>query len=957
MNSNHKNTNRSAGKILALILLGLAISLPAATITGKVKNTDNGKYLPGANVILVGTNYGAATDRAGDFRISNIPTGNYTLAVKYIGFVDYTQDITVTDNISDNNFIIAIKVSYIEMGEVVVSGLRQGEAKALSQQKASDHIENIISSDQIDAFPDPNAAEALRRLPGVSVQQDQGEGRYVLIRGTEARLNSTQINGNNIPSPEDDNRNVSLDVIPSDLLGAIEVSKALTPDMDGDAIGGSVNLITKNAFDYDGQVIKADLSGGYRNLRGDLGQKMTFTYANQFMGGKLGLLVGGSYNNSDMATDDLEMEWNDEYELVTDEVDDYEVDEDDITDTTFIYTTEATDGKVLDVMEWRVYDLNRKRVGLNLNLDYKLNNNSSFYFRYLHNTYTDIENRHLLAFEFGKSIDEEEPGSGYTSATSVTGAPVVRELKDRKSVSKIQSIAIGGKHDIGNLKLDYDFSTSSAEEVRDPSQDIVFEQGGFDLDFDISDEIYPTVTVTNGQDYNDLGEFEFDENEWKNGEETTDKDYTGAINVQMPYSFGSATGNLKFGGKFRSKNKISDKTTELIYGWDGADDLTAADFELAIEGGEFMDGNYSHEVGIDPEKFTDYFDENIGDFESEIGLEAKYFETWEADEDVKAFYGMTTINFGKLMLLAGARVEMTSTTYQGWEGDIALAEDDESVMEEVKGTNDYTNFLPMVHLRYNVSDRLVARAAFTQTIARPDYITLVPYKFFDDGELFEGNPELNPTQSTNLDIMVEYYVGTLGILSGGFFTKTMVDYIYSKVEEPEDMLFGDEEVEEWSYPVNGADATLSGFELQWQQALTFLPGALNGLGVYVNYTSTSSEAKYLDRDATTLPGQAASVGNFGLSYEKFGFAAKLSVNFHGEYISEVGGDEDEDIYYADNTQVDLSASYKLKNNIKLYVDATNITNTPLVYFVGDPEFPIQRELYSFGVRAGIKFDL
>lgn len=144
-------------------------------------------------------------------------------------------------------------------------------------------MSRIIVSDQIEAFPYFNAAEALQRLPGVSVQKDHGEGRYILIRGTEARLNSTQINGNNIPSPEDDNRNVSLDVIPSDLLGAIEVSKTLTPDMDADAIGGSVNLITKNAFDFDGQVIKADVSGGYRNLRGDLGQKMTFTYANQFM--------------------------------------------------------------------------------------------------------------------------------------------------------------------------------------------------------------------------------------------------------------------------------------------------------------------------------------------------------------------------------------------------------------------------------------------------------------------------------------------------------------------------------------------------------------------------------------------------------------------------------------------------------------------------------------------------
>ncbi len=954
MNSNNK-TNKSNRVMLAflMILFGLAISLPAATITGKISDANSGELLPGANVMLIGTSYGAATTRTGEFNISNVPTGDYTLTVQYIGYEDYAQEINVSDNVMDNYFEIGIIVSYIEMGEVVVSGLRQGEAKALNWRKSSDRIQNIIVSEQIDAFPDPNTAEALRRLPGISVQNDHGEGRYVLIRGTEARLNSTQINGNNIPSPEDDNRNVSLDVIPSDLMGAIVVTKALTPDMDGDAIGGSVNLITKNAFDFDGQVMKIDVSGGYRNLRGDLGQKMTFTYGNQFMDGKLGLLIGGSYNNADMATDDLELEWNDEAEWVTDEID--EIDDGDV-----IYKTDAIDAKVLDDMQLRVYDLSRKRVGLILNLDYKLNNNSALYFRYLRNNYTDTETRQMLRIRFGKSVDDEKPGTGYTSATHVVGVPIYRELKDRKSVSVIQSISVGGKHQFGNIKLDYDLSTSFAEELRNPSRDVVFKQKKFNLDHDISDEIYPTFNVTNDKELNDYSEFEFDEMEYKDGEQTDDKDYSGAFNVQIPYSFGSAVGNLKFGGKIRNKNKTSDKTNEMLYEWDGDDDLMATDFEMDIDGGEFMDSHYSSELGIDPDKFDNFWEANKNsDFESFPGLEANYFETWEAEEDVKAFYGMTNLNFGKLMILAGARVEMTNTTYHGWEGDLAAAEDADdpaTVMKKVEGSNDYTNVLPMIHLRYNVNNKLVVRAAFTQSIARPDYITLVPYKFFDDGELLEGNPGLIPTQSTNLDIMVEYYVGTLGIISGGFFTKTMQDYIYNKVEEPDDMMFGGEEVEEWYYPVNGEDATLSGFEIQWQQALTFLPGALNGLGIYLNYTNTTSEAKYLDREATTLPGQASAVGNFGLSYEKYGFAAKVAANFHGEYIFEVGGDADEDIYYADNLQIDLSASYTMKNNIKFYVDATNITNTPLVYFVGSEEFPIQRELYSFGARAGIKID-
>ncbi|MFC1565439.1 TonB-dependent receptor [Candidatus Neomarinimicrobiota bacterium] len=949
MNNLSNRINRSTKSILTItfMLFGFALSLSAATVTGKITNSSNGDFLPGANVLLEGTSFGAATDRAGEFTIANVPAGDYTLSVKYIGYKEYTQDITVSENVRDNNFEIGLDLGFIKLGDVTVSGLRQAEAKALNTQKNNDNITNVIVAEQIEAFPDPNAAEALRRLPGVSIQQDQGEGRYVLIRGTEARLNSTQINGNNLPSPEDDNRNVQLDVIPSDLLGSIEVSKALTPDMDADAIGGSVNLITKNAFDYDGQVLRADIGGGYRNLRGDLSSKATFTYGNQFMDGKLGLLIGGSYNNSDMASDDLEMGWNDEYEWVTDEID--EIDDGDI-----IYETDSEDAKVLDAMEWRVYNLNRTRIGLNLNLDYKLSDNSTIYLRFLNNSFTDYENRHLMEFDLGGSVDDEEPGTGYTDANSVVGAPVVRELKDRKSVATIQSIAVGGNHKIGEIEVDYNFSTATAKEVRDPSRDVVFEQEGFDFDYNISDPDFPTITVTNGADYNDLSEFEFDEMEYKDGEQTEDRDYTGSLNIKLPYSFGNVNGDLKFGGKMRIKNKTSDKTYEKVYSWDGDDDLMGTDFEIEVDGADFMDGKYEHEVGIDPDKFADFWEDNIDQFESEPGYEANYYETWEADEDITAFYAMTNLKFDKFTVLAGARVENTSTTYQGWEGDLALVEDGEAEMEEVFGENDYTNVLPMIHLRYDVNDKLVARAAFTQSLARPDYVTLVPFQKFDDGELERGNPGLLPTISTNFDIMVEYYIGTLGILSGGFFTKTMSDYIYNRVEEPEDMMFGDEEVEELIYPLNGEDATLSGIELQWYQALTFLPAPLDGLGIYLNWTNTTSEAQYENRDATTLPGQSANIGNVGLSYEKAGFAAKISANFQGEFIEEVGGDEDEDVIYADHLQLDVSASYTMKNNVKIYVDATNLTNAPLLYYEGSSEFPIQRELYSFGVRAGVK---
>ena len=956
MNLSNAAIAKKAMTFIAIALFLAVSALSAATVSGVITDSRTGDYLPGANVMLEGTNFGSATDRSGEFRITGVPEGEYVLVANYIGYDKTSQAITVTFDSDLNRVDFELTASYIGLDEVIVSVLRTGEAKALSQQKSSDKIQNVISTEQIEKFPDPNAAEALSRLPGVSVQKDHGEGRYILIRGSAARLNSTQINGNTLPSPEDDNRNVSLDVIPSDLLAGIEVSKALTPDMDGDAIGGSVNLISKTAFDFDKRVSKADFTGGYKALRGGVGEKATFTFADIYMDGKLGVLIGGSYNNDNRATDNIEMEWGDAYETVTNIVDEFEVDDDDITDTTWIYEVdEIEDVKVLNDMQMNYYDVRRQRVGMSANFDYKLNKNSTFSIKFLNNNFKDFEDKQRYRLRFDKSVDEEEPGTGWTDENTIVGARIERELKHRTSESIIQSVAFGGEHHFDALDLDYNLSHATASETRTPSRNIVFTGKGIDFTTDVSDYTYPTFSVDNGFDLNDASEYEFDEMEYKDGESTEDKDLTASLNIKMPYTFGNVVGSLKLGGKYKDKNKNSDKTNELIYEWDGDDDLTLEGMTNELDGSEFMDGNYDHQMGIDPDKFNEFWEDN-GDFESEPGLEANFYETWDANEVITAGYGMTTLKMGKISVVAGARLEMTSTTYNGWKGDLALVEDGDAEMEKVSDSYDYSNFLPMVHLRYDLNDKMVIRTAFTQTMSRPDYITLVPYQKFDDGELEIGNPGLIPTTATNLDLMVEYYIGKLGILSAGVYSKTLADYIYNRVVEPEDMLFGDEEVEEILEPVNGADATISGFEVQWSQQLTFLPGILSGLGIYTNYTHTTSEAQYFDRDPTTMPGQADNVGNVAVSFEAGGFTARASMNFHGMYLEEVGGDEDEDIYYADNTQTDLSFTYDLNSGIMLYADIVNLNNSPMIYYQGGEDFPIQREIYSQGFRMGAKFN-
>jgi TonB-dependent receptor len=897
-----------------------------------------------------------------------VPEGSYTLRVTYVGYSDYSNSVTVgSDPVNEN---VQLNVSYVAMDAVNVSGLAQGQAKALSLQRSAGNIKNIVSSEMIERFPDQNVADAIQRLPGVALETDHGEGRYVQIRGAEAQLNTTTLNGIRIPSPEDTERIVSLDVIPSFLLGSIELSKAITPDMDGDAIGGSVNLITKNGFDYDGRTINLKVAGGQRTMRGKNTGMAALNYADQLMNNRLGLIISGSYENNDMHTDNIEMEWDDKYEYVTDVVDSEE-------DET--YVVEESDGIILTDLQLRNYNLSRERMGITGNLDYKLNANSKLYVRTMWNRYTDFEERDRLRFRFDKSVDEEEPGSGYDPADglAVSLARIERDLKSRTSISYINSYTFGGQHQFGKIGVDYSYTISHAEELRTPSTNITFEVKDVNWDYEYSDEHYPTMSNFTDDDGgafdpDDASNYELDEIELlgkyfpnakdPDGNLATDDDQIMTFNVSMDLSVGPLSGKVKAGVKLSSKEKVSDRTGNELWGWDGENDFFMTDFNKDIDGNDFMDGNYTHTLGIDVDKIHNYMVANIDSFEILPVYEDVFFETWNAKEDLTAFYGMADMRMGNINIIAGARMENASTEYTSWNGDIEEIEDAEGTYEEslalleaVTKTADHSVALPMFHVKYGINDNMFARLAYTETMARPNYGSLVPYVLAEDEEAEAGNPELVPAHSKNIDFMFEYYVGPLGIVSFGYFTKDIADYFYVGVFE--NLVVQGKEYEEVKMPTNGEGATLSGWEINVQQQLSFLPGPLSGLGVYANYTSTTSEADYgTDREKTTLPGQAGNTGNFSLSYETKKLSARLSYALSDKYIVEVGGEPAEDVYYEPANRIDISLSYDPMANLTILADLMNVNNAPLGYFQGSESTPIQRELYGPSFRMGLQYD-
>ncbi len=477
-------------------------------IAGRVYDSETDNYLPGANIILEGTLLGAASDRDGLFRIINVPAGTYTLKTLYMGYQDYSVEVTVPEDGKRVIQNIPLISSYITGDEVVVIGERQGQAKALSIQRTAANIKNVVAQEQMQRFPDLNTAEVIQRLPAVSVERDQGEARYVLIRGTEPRLSTTTINGEKVASPEDEDRFVGLDVISANQLASVEVTKAITPDMDGDAIGGAINLVTKSAFDYNRQVFNLSVGGGYGDLRGKGFYQADLTYANRFGEEKnIGLTISGSYHRFDRGSDDNEMEWGSEETIGGTEI------------PWALQTLELRD-------YWKVQ---RQRYGASGALEYRPSQENKFFVNGMYNYRTDDEWRNRLRIR---------PDKGdYNSATDISGAAIDRALRDRIENQTIYSLSAGGQHQLKKLGIDYRAAYSYGEEEKPDQLAHAFElDEDVDLILDLSDTDIPQYRITNlASGYqHQPGNYELDEIEWSD-EKATDENITAGLNLKYPF--------------------------------------------------------------------------------------------------------------------------------------------------------------------------------------------------------------------------------------------------------------------------------------------------------------------------------------------------------------------------------------------------------------------------------------
>ncbi|MCC9043570.1 TonB-dependent receptor [Myroides sp. M-43] len=925
---------------------GQNTSKKTGILSGRVIDKTDRSSLPGAAVLLDKGKQYTVSNTNGYYEFLNIPAGEYTLSVSYIGYGDIEKQIEV---IAGQNTVLNLDLSTdVETleGIVVIGERLKGQAKALNQQMNNVNVSNVISADQVGRFPDSNIGDALKRVPGITMQNDQGEARNIVIRGLAPSLNSVTLNGDRIPSAEGDNRNVQMDLIPSDMISSIKVNKTLTPDMDADAIGGSVDLITR-ASPY-GERISATLAGGFNPIRDKGNYVGSFVYGNRFLDSKFGMILSGSYNNNNFGSDNVEAVW-----------------------------SKDKHGNVyLGEYDIRKYDVQRVRRSFSAAFDYKINENHTIYASAIYNWRDDRENRYRVRYRGIKPIyDTQDNITGFTGdirRETKAGVDNNRNKNTRLEDQRIQNYSLSGIHLwSSNLDMDWSVNYSQASEDRPGERYLDFQNKKVSMTQYISDGRFPMVI--SGEDTADNFSFrKLSEND----NFTKDSEFGAKLNFRIPLSvIEHQKGRLRFGARLRLKDKKRDNMfyefTPLPGNAIGNLDMVANNY---YNGNDFQPGSKYVPGYFASNQYLGSLDlHNSGLFKKDAVPEEYLALNFKAKENIYAGYIRWDQDFNEnLSMIVGARIEHTSIDYTG-----NHIVDQSDLKGTVSNTNSYTNILPSITFKYQTATDWIYRAAFTTALARPDYYALAPYinVASQDNSIAAGNADLKVTYAYNFDLMVEKYFKSVGMFSAGVFYKNLNDFIYtyrsdSFTKDAFNGLFPDQvnpikDGENWKFMQqrNGDQVNLYGLEVAFQRQLDFLPGKfLKGLGIYVNYTYTHSKAKGIAnadgqiRENMELPGSAPHMFNGSLSWENDRFSARISMNYTSDYLDALGGSSFEDSFYDKQLFLDANASYKITKYLRVFAEANNLTNQPLRYYQGVSSYVKQMEYYQPKFTLGLKFD-
>lgn len=948
-----------SGKYLAVPLLVLCAATAAlgqtgsGTLTGSVTDPKGG-VLFGAKVSVDPGDITAVTNQDGLFALTGVAAGSYTVSINYEGFATFTQQVTVANGQSVR-IAASMVVASSKQDVQVYAGRQGGEVEAINRTFNADNIINVLPADVIISLPNANVADAIGRLPGVTLERDEGEGKYVKVRGTEPRLTHTTLDGVTIASPEQV-RQIKLDLIPADLVESVQINKTLQANMEGDGIGGSIDLRTKSAEDR--PTIFFESLGGYNPIIGGRpNYQFDGTLGKRFMANKkLGALISGSYDWNGRGINDVE-------------------------------PGPALAG-TYDLRDYRYF---RDRRGFGGTVDYRLSDTSSIFLKGLYSHFNNFGDDWIYTPQINNFVSPlQGDGSGSVSFQALR----------RRPVQDLGGLQLGGNSVIRRAVFGWDVNASVARTRDDgysfahfapasptnPLNNVAYE-------LNVTNPLEPHLTVQNGVNIFDPTKYFYNGQSVQNYY-SPEVDLGFGASLSTPYTLAGHASTFEFGGLFRNEHKFANQNTQnytpTAYANNPEDpSLAMTNFLNDFQDPNYYGGAYQFGPAVEYDK--------VRAFTAQSVTSAITGNSFDQIEKVAAGYLMNTTNFGRFRLILGLRIESTSENNLGYNGS---KNSNAPGNTPVRVNTSYINPLPSFSLRYGINQSSGIRLVYGRGLSRPNFSDLIPYQTVSSSgsartNVTQGNPNLQAEYADNLDLLYESTLPGTGLLQSGFFYKHLSNPIVptQSVAAANPALTGNNNTFILNQTINAGSGWVYGFEIAYQQHFTKLPGALNGLGVSTNYAYTASQANlppYVDPAALQtgqisgpnrgpggstppLVGQAPNSYNFSPTYDKRGFSVRLGMTYNqaniaayqytvsnaGPITTGGGGGglygPNGDNYFYSHLQIDVQGSYRLPKGFTAVAYGLNLNNEVFGFYNGSTIYPVQREFYRQTIGGGLRW--
>ena len=970
----------------------LAQAAVAESLTGTVTNQATGRTLEGVRVAIKGANSEVFTDSQGVYRLANVSTGITVLTVSYTGLKTVEVAVTVAPG-SVTRQDVGLTADIYRIDKFVVSGEREGAAQAVTLQRLSTGVKNVISTDAYGSVAG-NPADLIGRIPGVNTLDFGGDTRYVQIRGLNQELTTVTMDGNRLAGGAGDggSRAFTFQAIGADAFERMEVTKSPTPDMDGDSIGGAVNMVSKSAFD----------SSPERRIRGSFGatwrafdsretsapRNYAISYSEVFAG-KYGISFNAAYRAHNQLMDG-------------------------VTQNIGVLPEGSPGPAFTSSFNYRDLRVGRVRASSALKFDYKLSEHTRFFINIQHNKAINHETTLNAAWTTNQVIATVAPDGTLTGTGGIVPGftdtrteirPIAASTVDFWPAllyldSKSDNLGLGAVHRYNTWLINYDVYRSAAKS--DFPGDRIMRYRATNVGFTIAksldrfDRFYPTITQTAGPDLTQLSNFRH--NTYTHTPHVVWDQYRGAsLNVtkKLPTV---VPASLKTGFRIREQDrKLENNAWSTVYlGPDrvaglnpatGINDDNLAQFGQlnAFRGGKLAkypnfpfaaQPGHGNELVLETRaEHPEWFQDNVAQNTLTALRNHQRF-----GEQIKAAFLQGNIDLGKLSMTGGVRVEITRVTAEGalqritpqeaarraaWVGAVTDSETRRRTLAEYSGrqkvAGEYRNVLPGLHFKYVPLKGLVTRLGYSANLGRPGIGTIIPSTVVSDTNqtVSVSNPKLKPQTADNFDLTAEYYFEPAGLFSASVFLKEMKNFIFTHggttISAGTDNGFdGEYAGYEKTTQYNGGASRVKGLELNYTQQFTFLPGFWSGFGAYANYTRLTAEGQYGTGDAINLTsnntlatastrelaGFVPENANAGLSYIRNGITIRINFGYSGRRLQTYNARQSLLIYQLAAKTVDVRTMFRITKRLDVYFDVNNVFTQPSFareFFGGRPQ--------------------